>query len=172
MTTSHPQTFSLNQQCLPFQWILHLQITLSLRKFTTKKKKKLRQEPEKVDPTEVVPTIVPTNMLINVSKHVSETPERFSSNEIISAHPILIPKEIIDITFNKIVNESINMIIDQLDSTHLSIPLPNPLKDQLSTRYQASLSSTGVLDKSHSFTPFHNSSSQINTSIRHPSPFL
>ncbi|RIA89275.1 hypothetical protein C1645_825102 [Glomus cerebriforme] len=137
-----------------------------IKKVYNKKKKKLRQEPEKVDPTEVVPTIVPTDMLIDVSEHVSEIPERLLSNEIVSAHPILILKEIMDITFNEIVNESINMIVDQLDFTHLSTPLPNPLKDQLSTRYQTPLSSTGVLDKSHSFTPSHNSSLQIDTSIR------
>ncbi|RIA81724.1 hypothetical protein C1645_836539 [Glomus cerebriforme] len=136
-----------------------------IKKVYNKKKKKLRQEPEKVDPTEVVPTNVLIDILIDVSEYVSETPERLSFNKIISAHPISIPKEIMDITFNEIVNESIDMIIDQLDSTHLSTPLPNPLKDQLSTRYQALLSSTGILDKSHSFTPSHNSSSQIDTSI-------
>ncbi|RIA95693.1 hypothetical protein C1645_733902 [Glomus cerebriforme] len=61
------------------------------------------------------------------------------------------------------------MIVDQLDSTHLSESCPILTKDQLSTLYPTQSTSTGVLDKTHSFTPFHSSPtqiSQIDSSIR------
>ncbi|RIA91744.1 Endonuclease/exonuclease/phosphatase [Glomus cerebriforme] len=59
------------------------------------------------------------------------------------------------------------MIVDQLDSTHLSSSLPNLPTDQLSTQYLTPLSSTGVLDKSHSFIPSLTFASLVDSSI-HP----
>ncbi|RIA94474.1 hypothetical protein C1645_817968 [Glomus cerebriforme] len=79
---------------------------------------------------------------------------------------ILITKEIMDITFNEIINKLINIIVDQLDSTHLSAILPNLPTDQLSTRYLTLISSIDILDKSHLFTPPQSSASQIDSSIR------
>ncbi|RIA79317.1 hypothetical protein C1645_840969 [Glomus cerebriforme] len=70
-----------------------------------------------------------------------------------------------DITFNEIVSKSIDMIIDQLNSTHLSESSPISSNDQLSTRYSPSSTSTGVLDKSHSFTPSNTPYSQVNSSL-------
>ncbi|RIA92282.1 hypothetical protein C1645_820881 [Glomus cerebriforme] len=117
-----------------------------IKKANFKKKKKSKQDPEARYPP----------MLMTLTK----------DNDL----PISIPQEILNITFNEIVNKLIDMIIDQLDSTHLSSTLYNPTTDQLSTRYLAPLSSTGVLDKSHSFTASQNSSSQVDSSI-HPLSF-
>ncbi|RIA79393.1 hypothetical protein C1645_840788 [Glomus cerebriforme] len=142
-----------------------------IKKANNKKKKKSKQEPVTTDPPENVPLFVPTDMLIDVSEHAIAPTETLMSKVITHEIPSPIPQEIMDITFNEIVNESIDMIVDQLDTTHLSESCPTLLKDQLSTRYSASSTSTGVLDKSHSFTPSQASSSQIDSSSIHPLSF-
>ncbi|RIA92736.1 hypothetical protein C1645_820240 [Glomus cerebriforme] len=108
---------------------------------------------------------VPTDMLINVFDSAFVPSEQNSPNASIIDQPISIPKEIMDITFNEIVSELIDMIINQLDFTHLSEPNPNLTKDQLSTRYLPSSTSIGVLDKSHSFTPSNTPISQDDSLI-------
>ncbi|RIA80748.1 hypothetical protein C1645_838145 [Glomus cerebriforme] len=124
-----------------------------IKKANNKKKKKSKQDSELVVPSEVVLPHVPIDMLVDVLEPATASIVTILTKENDIVLLISIPQEILDITFNEIVNESINMIVDQLDSTHLSSILSNPLTDQLSTRYLALLSSTDILDKSHSFTP-------------------
>ena len=71
-----------------------------------------------------------------------------------------------DVTFNEIIEKFIDMIVNQLDSTHLSEPLHNTPTDQLHTRDPMLLSTTNVLDKTHSFTPTH--PDPTNTVSAHP----
>ncbi|RIA88876.1 hypothetical protein C1645_825649 [Glomus cerebriforme] len=129
-------------------------------------KKKLKQEPMTTGPTEFMQLHIPTDMLINVSKRAFIPSELISPNDFIIDYSILIPKEIMDITFNEIISESIDMIVDQLDSTHLSEFSPNLTNDQLSARYSPSSTSTGILDKSHSFIPSNTPSSQKDPCIK------
>ncbi|RIA86779.1 hypothetical protein C1645_828740 [Glomus cerebriforme] len=113
-----------------------------IKKANNKKKKKIRQEPAMDSPTDIIQQLlVPTDMLIDISEQYS--PELFPPKDEILDHLSSIPKEIMDITFNKIITESIDRIVDQLDSTHLSESY-----------------------KSHSFTPsLTSSSSQVGSSI-------
>ncbi|RIA91124.1 hypothetical protein C1645_822430 [Glomus cerebriforme] len=99
-----------------------------IKKANKHKKKKSKQELTIAGSSKFESSHVPTDMLIDVSD------------------------KIMNITFNEIVSESIDMIIDQLDSTHLSEPNHNLTKDQLFNRYSPFSTSTGILDKSHSFT--------------------
>ncbi|RIA79601.1 hypothetical protein C1645_745807 [Glomus cerebriforme] len=141
-----------------------------IKKANKHKKKKSKQEPMMAGPSEFESPHVPTDMLIDVSEHAIVPSEQISPNVSILDHPTLISKEIMDITFNEIISESIDMIVDQLDSTHLSESNPNLTPDQLSARYSPSSTSTGGLDKAHSFTPSNTPISQIDSSI-HPLSF-
>ncbi|RIA87634.1 hypothetical protein C1645_739952 [Glomus cerebriforme] len=80
-----------------------------IKKANNKKKKKLKQdlEPEMVAPTEIVLPHVPMDMLIDVSEHAIAPSEPIPSSDIITDHSSSIPKEIMDITFNEIVDSSI-----------------------------------------------------------------
>ncbi|RIA85118.1 hypothetical protein C1645_831260 [Glomus cerebriforme] len=74
-------------------------------------------------------SVAEINALIIERRQTNQfTPEDNNITQLFS-----ISSEIMDITFNEIVNESIDMIVDQLDSTHLSDFLPNTSTDQLST---------------------------------------
>ncbi|RIA88104.1 hypothetical protein C1645_739616 [Glomus cerebriforme] len=136
-----------------------------IKKANKYKKKKLKQELTTAGSSEFESLHVPTDMLIDVSEHAFVPSEQKSPDVSIIDHPILIPKEIMDITFNEIISESIDMIVDQLDSTHLSESNSNLTQDQLSTRYSLSSTSTGILDKSHSFTPSNAPILQVDSSI-------
>ncbi|RIA97482.1 hypothetical protein C1645_814057 [Glomus cerebriforme] len=137
-----------------------------IKKSNKKKKKNSKQEFSLAAPTEVLPPHVSTDMLIDISEHASNFLEEFlpEDNSIIQFFSV--PSKIMNITFNEIINELINMIVDQLDSTYLSDPLSNIPMDQLSTQYLTPLSFTGVLDKSHSFILSNSTSTIVDSSLR------
>ncbi|RIA96859.1 hypothetical protein C1645_814698 [Glomus cerebriforme] len=119
-----------------------------IKKANNKKMKKLKQdlETEMVAPTEVVQPHVFMNLLVDVSEYDTAPPDTLTTNDNVSILSTSILREIMDITFNEIVSKSIDMIIDQLDSTHLL--------------------ASCILNKSHLFTPSHTSFSKIDPSIR------
>ncbi|RIA96640.1 hypothetical protein C1645_733130 [Glomus cerebriforme] len=137
-----------------------------IKKSNQKKKKNSTQQYTLVKPLELAQPQVPIDTLIDISEHSIPAQEELTSKDNDLAQSISIPLEIMDITFNEIVNESIDMIIDQLDSTHLSEALPNIMPDQTITRYSPTLSSTGILDKSHSFTPSPVASPNADSPVR------
>ncbi|RIA81888.1 hypothetical protein C1645_836240 [Glomus cerebriforme] len=143
-----------------------------IKKLKSKKKKQLKYilKSEMVVSSKVVQLHISTDMLVDVSEHNNPSPDSPPNNDIALNISISIPQEIMDITFNEIVHELINMIVDQLDSAHLFPALHNTPTDQLSIHYLAPLSSTDVLDKSHSFISSQNSTSQVESSI-HPLSF-
>ncbi|RIA87360.1 hypothetical protein C1645_740196 [Glomus cerebriforme] len=167
MTTHHPNPPPIIPSNLPVLMDTSFFNDSFIKKANNKKKKKSKQVPKLVTPSEVVAPHVPIDMLVDISEPATAPIVTTLTKD--NALQISIPQEILDITFNEIVNESIDMIVDQLDSTHLSSSLPNLPTDQLSTRYRSPLSFTGILDKSHSFTPSPTSSSQVDSSIH---PFL
>ncbi|RIA80815.1 hypothetical protein C1645_838019 [Glomus cerebriforme] len=137
-----------------------------IKKSNKKKKKNSKQELPLVAPTKVISPHVLTDILIDVLKYANNPLEEFMPEDNNIKQSFSIPSEIMNITFNKIINKSIDMIVDQLDSTHLTDSLPNTLMDQLFTRYLMPLSSTSVLDKSHFFTPSHFTPANVDFSLR------
>ncbi|RIA98598.1 hypothetical protein C1645_731492 [Glomus cerebriforme] len=77
-----------------------------IEKANNKKKKKLKQnlKTEMVAPTEVVQPHVLTNMLVDVSEHNTVPPDTRTTYDNVSTLSTSIPKEIMDITFNEIVD--------------------------------------------------------------------
>ncbi|RIA86268.1 hypothetical protein C1645_829563 [Glomus cerebriforme] len=95
-----------------------------IKKANNKKKKKSKQKTKLIVSTEVIQSHILIDMLVDVPEHTTITSEMLMTNENIIAHSILISQEILDIIFNEIISELIDMIINQLDSTHLSETLP------------------------------------------------
>ncbi|RIA79851.1 hypothetical protein C1645_839773 [Glomus cerebriforme] len=137
-----------------------------IKKSNQKKKKNSTQQSTLVNPLELAQPQVPIDTLIDISEHSIPVQEELTLKDNDLAQSILIPPEIMDITFNEIINKSIDIIIDQLDSTHLSEALPNIMPDQPITRYSPTLSSTGILDKSHSFIPSPVTSPNADSPVR------
>ncbi|RIA98100.1 hypothetical protein C1645_813145 [Glomus cerebriforme] len=104
-----------------------------IKKANKKNKKKLIQDIVTTETPDIGPLHVPTDMLIDITECNPAQTDSTSYNETPQAIPSVISQEILDITFNEIVNESIDMLVDYLDSTHLSESCPTLTKNQLFT---------------------------------------
>ncbi|RIA95954.1 hypothetical protein C1645_816103 [Glomus cerebriforme] len=105
-------------------------------------------------------------MLVDLSDNSSNTLDSVIHKGNGNNYTTSILQEIIDLTFNKIVEESIDMIVDQLDSTHLSHLPYIPNNDIPTTCLLSPKVSTEILDKKHSFTPCKSNAKTLSDTLK------